>query len=161
LAHCEFVISFSFSDLKLSFVGKDAFDAVDLTDNSIRILGGFPVSQKLRTLLVSKNQISHIVPNLREQLPKLSTLIMAQNQIEDLTELSSLAGIPLTHLVLVGNKVAQHADYRLYLVHILPSLKMLDFAKVTVAVSLFSFLCYLCVHCRYSFHFFWNSMIFH
>jgi U2 small nuclear ribonucleoprotein A' len=128
-----------------SVVEKDAFDAVDLTDNAIRILGGFPVSQKLRTLLLSKNQISHIIPNLREQLPKLSTLIMAQNQIEDLTELSSLAGIPLTHLILVGNKVALHPDYRLHVIHLLPSLKMLDFAKVTLDVSLYSFRLCLCV----------------
>ncbi|KAH7825514.1 U2 small nuclear ribonucleoprotein A' [Monocercomonoides exilis] len=110
---------------------RDAFDAVDLTDNVIRVLGGFPTSYRLKALLLSRNEISHISPNLREQVPKLDTLVLSQNKIEDRNELNSLVGMPITRLVLMGNPIAEQQNYRLYVAHLLPLLKVLDFQKIT------------------------------
>ncbi|KAA6403522.1 MAG: putative U2 small nuclear ribonucleoprotein A [Streblomastix strix] len=110
---------------------KDAYDAVDLTDNAIQILGGFPCSHRLKTLLLANNRISQIQPTLSEQLPRLETLILTKNNIDNLNELSHLAGIPILRLDVTENRVSQLPDYRLFVIHMLPTLKILDFQKVT------------------------------
>ena len=115
---------------------QDAFDAIDMTDNSIRVLGGFPRSTRLKTLFISRNQISHIAANLVNQFPNLTTLVMAQNQISTLDELKNLIGIPLVHLVVTDNAVASLDNYRLFAIHLFPTLRVLDYTRVTQKVAI-------------------------
>ena len=59
---------------------------------------------------------------------------MAQNNIESLSELDSLAGIPLVRLALNDNKITTVKNYRLYAIHVLPTLRVLDFTRITQKV---------------------------
>jgi len=61
----------------------------------------------------------------------LDTLILTNNKISELAEIDKLAGFKkLTSLSLVDNPVCVRKQYRLYTIHKLPWLKILDFEKV-------------------------------
>ena len=88
-------------------VAKDQ-DAIDFTDNDIQLLGNFPLSPRLRTLLLARNRVSGIAPTLPKVTPNLRVLIMNSNAIQELADLDPLAGLGgLTHLVLMDNPVAR------------------------------------------------------
>ncbi|GAB6029040.1 U2 small nuclear ribonucleoprotein [Chamberlinius hualienensis] len=50
------------------------FDTIDLSDNDIRKLDGFPALGRLSSILLNNNRISRIAEHLEENLPKLETL---------------------------------------------------------------------------------------
>ena len=83
-------------------------DAIDFTDNDIQTLGGFPLSPRLRTLLLARNRINAIQPNLATSLPGLTTLVLTANNFAELADLDVLGTFPmLTHLVLNDNPVTR------------------------------------------------------
>ena len=87
-------------------------DAIDFTDNDIQILGNFPLSPRLRTLLLARNRISGIQPTLANSIPNLTTLVLASNNFAELSDLDTLGNIRnLTHLILVDNPVARKEVY--------------------------------------------------
>lgn len=83
-------------------------DAIDFTDNDIQILGNFPLSPRIQTLLLARNRISTIQPNLPNAIPKLKNLVLASNQLAELSDLDVLGKFArLTHLVLADNPVTR------------------------------------------------------
>ena len=81
-------------------------DALDLTDNDIPTLSNFPLSPRIRTLLLARNRISAIQPTLHKSIPNLTMLVMAGNRMTELADLDPLGGFTkLTHLVLLENPV--------------------------------------------------------
>jgi len=110
---------------------KDQFDCIDLSDNEISRLENFPVLNRLRTLLLNNNKISHIERGLGESLPSLETLVLTNNRINNLGDLDALADLPnLKRLSLLDNVVTKKQFYRLYVIHKLAKLTLLDFSKV-------------------------------
>uniref|UniRef100_A0A7S1CI18 U2A'/phosphoprotein 32 family A C-terminal domain-containing protein n=1 Tax=Bicosoecida sp. CB-2014 TaxID=1486930 RepID=A0A7S1CI18_9STRA len=110
---------------------KDQFDCLDLCDNEIQKLENLPVLRRLTTLLLANNRISRVEAGLGEQLPSLRTLVLTNNRIAALSTIDALAGFTkLENLVLLQNAVQRQEHYRLYVIHKLPSLKSLDFARV-------------------------------
>ncbi|OAA56634.1 Leucine-rich repeat protein [Niveomyces insectorum RCEF 264] len=106
-------------------------DAVDLTDNDIQLLGNFPLTPRLRTLLLARNRIAAIQPGLADALPNLTSLALAANQLAELADLDPLARFSrLTHLVLVDNPVTKQDRYRYWVIWRCPTVRFLDFAKV-------------------------------
>ena len=101
----------------------DQFDTIDLTDNEIRKLDGFPLLQRLSTLLLryfsdressigfdgilhryyatppfpfpprSNNKVCRIADSLEVVLPKLRTLILTNNVVAELGDLDALASV--------------------------------------------------------------------
>ena len=70
---------------------RDAFDAIDLTDNRISRLENFPRLLRLFSLSTSGNVIESIDSrNLSKNLPNLKYLDISYNQISTLSEISSL-----------------------------------------------------------------------
>ena len=64
-------------------------------------------------------------------LPNLETLILTNNNIEDLTEIDNLSSVKtLKCLCMIRNPLAALKYYRLYTIYRIPSLKILDFKKV-------------------------------
>jgi U2 small nuclear ribonucleoprotein A' len=83
-------------------------DAIDFTDNDIQILGNFPLSPRLRTLLLARNRISGIQPSLVNSIPNLTTLVLTSNNLAELADLDTLGNFRnLTHLVLVDNPITR------------------------------------------------------
>ncbi|KAK1445428.1 U2 small nuclear ribonucleoprotein A [Colletotrichum cuscutae] len=83
-------------------------DSIDFTDNDIQVLGNFPLSTRLSTLLLAHNRVASIQTSLPNAIPNLQQLVLASNQIAQLADLDVLAGFKrLTHLVLVDNPVTK------------------------------------------------------
>ena len=113
---------------------QNQFDAVDLSDNEIVRLEGFPVLPRLHTLTLCNNRIARVAPGLQDALPNLATLTLTNNRVTSFGDVDALAGLKrLKRLSLLGNPVSQREDYRLYVAHVLPSVAILDFRKVKQA----------------------------
>lgn len=79
-----------------------------MTDNDIQVLGNFPLSPRVRTLLLARNRIASIQPTLPSAVPNLTNLVLAGNSLAELADLDVLGRFPrLTHLVLVDNPVTK------------------------------------------------------
>lgn len=74
----------------------------------MQVLGNFPLSPRLRTLLLARNRVASIQPTLAYSLPNLTNLVLADNAIAELADLDPLGRFPrLTHLVIMDNPVAK------------------------------------------------------
>ncbi|KAF5726602.1 U2 small nuclear ribonucleoprotein A' [Tripterygium wilfordii] len=110
---------------------EDQFDTIDLSDNEIVKLENFPNLNRLGTLIVNNNRITRINPNIGEFLPKLHSLVLTNNRLVNLVEIDPLASLPrLQFLSLLDNNITKKPNYRLYIIHKLKSLRVLDFRKV-------------------------------
>ncbi|KAG0748036.1 hypothetical protein G6F57_005297 [Rhizopus arrhizus] len=125
-------------------VTKDLNDAIDFTNNDLRVLGNFPRLNRLQSLLLNNNRISKIESGLETYVPNLHTIILTNNLINELGDLEPLTKLKkLTHLSLLDNPVAKKQHYRLYVIYKFPQLRVLDFNKVKLAeknqaIALFS-----------------------
>lgn len=109
-------------------------DAIDFTNNDLRVLGNFPRLNRLQHLLLNNNRISKIDTGLNSYVPNLNTIILTNNALSELGDLEALAECQkLTHLSLLDNPVAKKEYYRLYLIYKLPQLRVLDFNKVKLS----------------------------
>ncbi|XP_078170046.1 U2 small nuclear ribonucleoprotein A [Carex rostrata] len=110
---------------------EDQFDTIDLTDNEIVKLENFPYMNRLGTILINNNRITRINPNIGEFLPKLHTLILTNNRLVNLVEIDPLVSLPnLQFLSLLDNNITKKPNYRLYVIHKLKHLRVLDFRKI-------------------------------
>lgn len=110
---------------------KDQHDAIDLTDNSIIVLGNIPLLRRLRTLLLANNRISSISPSLHLSVPNLTTLVLTNNNITELGDLEPLKEMKnLKYLSLMGNPVREKKWYREWLAYRIPGLRVLDFQRI-------------------------------
>ncbi|KAI1759438.1 L domain-like protein [Hypoxylon sp. FL1150] len=106
-------------------------DAIDFVDNDIQVLGNFPLSPRIQSLLLQRNRISTIQPTLANSIPNLTTLQLESNNLTELADLDPLGSFPrLTHLVLRDNPVTKKEHYRYWVLWRCPSVRFLDFAKV-------------------------------
>jgi len=106
-------------------------DAIDFTDNDIQLLGNFPLSPRLRTLLLARNRIAAVQPTLANALPNLHTLVLTANNFAELADLDVLGNFgALTHLVLLENPVTRKEHYRSWILYRCPSVRFLDYKKV-------------------------------
>lgn len=106
-------------------------DAIDFTDNDITSVANFPLSPRLSTLLLARNRVRHIQPNLADSLPNLQTLVLTSNNVVELADLDPLRRLGrLTHLSLMENPVVRKENYRYWIIWRMPSIRFLDFQKV-------------------------------
>merc|ERR1712242_342734 len=64
-------------------------------------------------------------------LPNLHTLILTNNSLQELADLEQLTSVKsLTMLSLLHNPVVTRRNYREYVIHKFPNLRVLDFKKV-------------------------------
>ncbi|KAL2826173.1 leucine-rich repeat-domain-containing protein [Aspergillus pseudoustus] len=111
-------------------IAKDQ-DAIDFTDNDISSLSNFPFFPRLRTLLLARNRVRQIQPNLASSIPGLTTLVLTANNIAELADLDPLRNLTrLTHLTLLENPVTRKEYYRLWIIWRIPSVRFLDYQKV-------------------------------
>jgi len=112
-------------------VTDNYYESIDLSDNEIAKLENFPLLTRLKTLFFNNNRIARIETGLEKSLPSLETLILTNNRIARLGDLNPLSTVKsLRCLSLLSNPVSKLKHYRLYVIHVLPFLKLLDFSKV-------------------------------
>ncbi|KAM0930849.1 hypothetical protein ACQ4PT_000743 [Festuca glaucescens] len=112
-------------------ITPDQIDTIDLSDNEIVKLEGFPYMSHFGTLLINNNRIAQINANLGEFLPMMHTLALMNNRLATLSEIDHLASLPkLQSLNLLDNTVTKQPDYRLYVIHKLKHLRLLDLKNV-------------------------------
>ncbi|KAI1734030.1 L domain-like protein [Xylaria scruposa] len=106
-------------------------DAIDLVDNDIQVLGNFPLSPRIHTLLLARNRVSSIQLTLAQSIPNLTNLQLESNSLSELADLDPLGSFPrLTHLVLRDNPVTKKDNYRYWVLWRCPSVRFLDYVKV-------------------------------
>jgi len=127
---------------------QDQYDTIDLSDNELTKLENFPLLARLTGLLLNNNRITRCTDGLGQYLPKLATLILTNNRISSLEHLDPLAELTSLHtLSLLNNPVSKLPNYRLYVIFKLPSVKILDFAKIKPQVRADASSCKLFDHC--------------
>eukprot|EP00300_Choanocystis_sp_HF-7_P000742 c10613_g1_i1.p1 GENE.c10613_g1_i1~~c10613_g1_i1.p1 ORF type:complete len:139 (+),score=24.46 c10613_g1_i1:166-582(+) len=115
---------------------QDQFDTIDLSENEIRKLDNLPLLRRLHTLFLNNNRITRISETVGPALPNLQTLMLTNNQIQELNDLHNLSFMTkLSSLSLLGNPVTKRPNYRLFVIHCLPKLRLLDFQKIKQKVS--------------------------
>jgi U2 small nuclear ribonucleoprotein A' len=123
---CYYYYYYRISDLLL-LLG----DCIDFTDNEIKKLENIPLMPRLVTLIFNNNYISKIHIN-EANLPSLKALVLTNNRINNLNDILNLVPIKsLEVLSLLDNPVATKQYYRLFTIYNIPSLKLLDYKKVT------------------------------
>lgn len=109
----------------------DQFDTIDFSDNDIRKLEGFPIMNRLKSLLFNNNRIVRIEEDIHQNIPNLRELYMTNNEIAELADLDNLTGFKkLEFLSLLRNPVTHIKEYRLYVAHKMPQIRVLDFRKI-------------------------------
>ncbi|KAH9993144.1 L domain-like protein [Xylariaceae sp. FL0662B] len=106
-------------------------DAIDFVDNDIQILGNFPLSPRIQSLLLARNRVASIQPTLANSIPNLRNLQLESNDLKELADLDPLGSFSrLTHLVLTDNPVTKKEHYRYWVLWRCPSVRFLDYRKV-------------------------------
>ncbi|KAK5103545.1 U2 snRNP complex subunit [Lithohypha guttulata] len=106
-------------------------DAIDFTDNDLTTLSNFPLSPRLNTLLCARNRIQSVDRRIAEEIPNLTTLVLANNNVKELADLEGLTRCrKLAHVVLTENPVTKKEHYRLYMIWSIPSIRFLDYERV-------------------------------
>ncbi|KAK2194091.1 hypothetical protein NP493_2g03045 [Ridgeia piscesae] len=114
----------------------DQFDTIDMSDNEIRKVDGFPLLKRLKTLFLNNNRIVRIAEHLEEALPNLETLILTNNSIHELGDLDILSTVTSLRVIsLMRNPVTTKKHYRLYVIHKLPNVRLIDFQKVKLKLA--------------------------
>jgi len=109
----------------------DQYDTIDFSDNEIRKLDGFPFMNRVKTLMMNNNRIVRAGEGLELSLPNLNTLILTNNSLQELADLEPLVSLTkLEFISLLHNPVVTKRNYREYVIHKFPNLRVLDFKKV-------------------------------
>jgi len=109
----------------------DQFDCIDLSDNDIKKVENFPLLKRLRMLLMNNNRVCRFEDNLQESLPQLETLTLTNNNVSELIDIEPLKTVKsLRNLSFLRNPVATKPNYRLYVIHCLSQVKVLDFQRI-------------------------------
>jgi len=112
-------------------ITQDQFDTLDMSDNEIKKLENFPIFSRLRTLLLNNNHVRRVSPKIGKQLIELRHLVLTNNKIANFSEIDNIATLEnLLELSLVDNPVVRRPNYRLYVIHKMPQLRLLDFRRV-------------------------------
>lgn len=110
---------------------NDSIQALDLTNNHIGEFGDVPARPDLQVVLLANNNISRVGTN--GTLP-LRSLLLANNNLGAFSAVAPLRQFhTLQTLLMVGNPIAREHHYRPFVIWLLPSLRVLDCAKVKAA----------------------------
>ena len=101
---------------------NDQFSCINLIDNSISEINYLPQLKNLKTLMLTNNRISKIEKDFAINCPFLKNLIL----IDNIASCKSLE-----KLYLLDNVVTKMKNYRLYVIYKIPSLRILDFQRIT------------------------------
>ena len=123
---------FKIMDIQNLSATNDQFACINLTDNSISEINYLPQLKRLKTLMLINNRISKIENDFAINCPLLSNLVLTNNKISDFKQIDNIASCKsLEKLYLVDNMVTKLKNYRLYVIYKIPTLRILDFQRLT------------------------------
>jgi U2 small nuclear ribonucleoprotein A' len=95
------------------------------------VLGNFPLSPRIQTLILTRNRITSIQPTLYRSIPNLTSAVFTHNRLAELADLEPLSRFSkLTYLVLNDNPVKSKENYRSWVIWRCPKVRFLDYQKV-------------------------------
>lgn len=132
--NCEGKLTLQLRNLQIPYIEnlsttQNRFSVIDLTNNEIIDLEGIPENfTNLQTVLLGNNNITRISSELsgNNHIESMSLINNNLKQID--TNFSKFH--KLHTLCLLNNPVCQLPNYRLFMIWLVPSLKVLDFARV-------------------------------
>lgn len=110
---------------------QDRFEVIDFTNNLLVELANIPEGfRNLEVLLLANNSISRVegIPNDNS----IRSITMAHNNLSSIEHIWRNFG-SLENLILEGNPVTEREHYREFMAWLLPSLRALDYARITDA----------------------------
>ena len=111
---------------------NDQFACINLSDNSISEINILPQLKRLKTLMLINNRIYKIEKDFAINCPFLTNLVLTNNKISDFEQIDNIASCKsLEKLYLLDNVVTKLKNYRLYVIYKIPTLRILDFQRVT------------------------------
>ena len=123
---------FKIMDIQNLSATNDQFSCINLTDNSISEINYLPQLKKLKTLMLINNRITKIENDFAINCPFLTNLVLTNNKISDFQQIDNIASCKtLQKLYLVDNMVTKMKNYRLYVIYKMPTLRILDYQRVT------------------------------
>ena len=123
---------FKIMDIQNLSATNDQFACINLTDNSISEINYLPQLKRLKTLMLINNRISKIENDFAINCPFLTNLVLTNNKISDFQQIDHIASCKsLQKLYLVDNVVTKMKNYRLYVIYKIPTLRILDYQRVT------------------------------
>jgi U2 small nuclear ribonucleoprotein A' len=92
--------------------------------------------RRVKTLLLANNRITRIDPQIFEFLPNLTTLVLTNNNVTELSDLEPLSGCRrLQYISLLDNPVTRKQWYRSWIIWKVKSVRVLDFKRIRDVVS--------------------------
>jgi U2 small nuclear ribonucleoprotein A' len=110
----------------------DAFDVIDLTDNSLTSLEYIPEMKRLTTIIAHRNKLQRVSLSAALRLPRLHSFVADDNNFSTLDQLVVFGKFPLLERISLGgtNPVARHEHFRAFLMYLCPKLKLINFQRV-------------------------------
>ncbi|KAG7661695.1 LEA1 [[Candida] subhashii] len=112
-------------------ITQDKFQVIDLTNNELIELSDIPNGFiNLETLLLGNNNITHIDDERFPTDNYIKSISLINNNISRFQRTFSMKFKHLENLILIGNPITKVENYRLFMIWLIPSLKVLDFKKI-------------------------------
>ena len=123
---------FKIMDIQNLSATNDQFACINLSDNSISEVNYLPQLKRLKTLILINNRISKIEKDFAINCPFFTNLVLTNNKISDFGQIDNISSCKsLQKLYLVDNVVTKIKNYRLYTIYKIPTLRILDYQRVT------------------------------
>jgi U2 small nuclear ribonucleoprotein A' len=111
-------------------ITQDKFSVIDLTGNDIVELGNIPSSLiSLQVLLLGNNNVSYVSDSFPSE-NNIRTISLINNNVTQFHTNFYHKFKSLENLALLGNPICELKNYRLFMIWLIPSLRILDFQKV-------------------------------
>lgn len=126
-------------DLELTELGNlsitnDKYQVIDLSNNELIKLSDIPPNfKKLEDLLLSNNNILYIDEDTFPLNNQIRSITLYNNNIYKFQPIFKDKFPKPETLILIGNPITELENYRLFILWLIPSLKVLDFKKVKQA----------------------------
>merc|ERR1712131_225220 len=137
---------YKFAEIENLGATLDQFDSFMMNDNDVKKVENFPYLPRLKVVYLANNRIRKINPDIAQNIINLKELNLANNELKDFADIAPLGGEngfkKLEYLVLTGNPIASQKNYRLYVIHLVPSLRVFDYKRIsqkerTAAIEMF------------------------
>ncbi|KAI3406628.2 LEA1 [Candida oxycetoniae] len=138
----EHKVTLVLRDLRLTDVTNiagmrlDKYQVLDLSNNELIVLGKLSDRfEELEVLLLANNNITYVDDEfcVANKFGCLRSISFMNNNIYKFQQNFVAAFDKVENLVLIGNPITKHFDYRLFMIWLVPSLRVLDFKKVKLA----------------------------